>query len=94
MITATELLNQAADLIERDGWRTGDGGLDGAKCVGNAIYSIWSANSVSAQFNEGFDAVYEVIGVTEMEGLWRWNDTVCLDEAEAVNTIRKAAENV
>ncbi len=93
-MNATELLNQAADLIERDGWRTGDGGRDEAKCVGNAIYSVWVANSAGASFGECFDAVYEVIGVTGMEDLWRWNDAVCLDEAEAVNTIRKAAENV
>ena len=95
-MNATELLNQAADLIERDGWRTGDGGSVGAKCVGNAIYSVWSTNHTGIPFGFGecFDAVYEVIGVDDLDGIYGWNDTVCLDQAEAVNTLRKAAENV
>ncbi len=93
-MNATELLNQAADLIERDGWRTGDGGRVGSKCVSNAIYSVWVADPHGVFFSEGIAAVNEVIGLTNMEALWRWNDTVCLDQAEAVNTIRKAAENV
>ena len=93
-MNATELLSQAADLIERDGWRTGDSGRFGAKCVSNAIYSVWAANPFGVLFSEGIAAVNEIVGVDTLEDLWRWNDAVCLDQAEAVNTIRKAAENV
>ncbi len=90
-MNATEILNQAADLIEKVGWRPADGH---GTCIGNAVYSTWRINRPNGVFLEIFGAVEEVIGVDTLADLWRWNDTVCLDQAEAVNTIRKAAENV
>ena len=92
-MNATELLNQAADLLERDGWRPADAGWD-ARCVSNAVYQIFTTTELgSVSFIESIDAVKEVIGVDTLEDIWHWNDTVCFDKAEAVNTIRKAAEN-
>ena len=92
-MNATELLNQAADLIEKGGWVPGDGGFE-ALCVGNAVYQTWKDNSGAGLLTISMDAVKEVIGVDTIEDLWRWNDAICLDRSEAVNTLRKAAENV
>ena len=97
-MNTTELLNQAADLIERDGWRPADDRFD-ARYVSNAIYQVWREGwpvdrLASGVFPQSIEAVEEVIGVADLNGLWQWNDHMCLDQAEAVNTIRKAAENV
>ncbi len=91
-MNVTELLNQAADLIEKKGWKPAASSGECLDTAGHAIqghrwYGLGTAY---------FAAIGAVIGEPDMTQteVWAWNDAVCLDQDEAVNTLRKAAENV
>ncbi len=89
-MTLSELLDAAADLIEKEGWKPA---MESGKCLDTAGHAV-----TAYQWNGLGDAYFAAIGamvgnpdMTQSQ-IWGWNDHVCLDQDEAVNTLRKAAE--
>jgi hypothetical protein len=85
-MTPTEVLNHAADLIERDGWWNGQGqtpiaGGGGPLCAVMALDEVL-ARDATAPIDETFDALDAFIGIGE-GWIEDWNDrqpngaTVC-----------------
>lgn len=99
-MSTSDILNKAADLIERDGWwrnKENPGWSDRfprtystmPKCASQAI--IAAAGPGLAYFSAS-EALKSFLGLSTYEHIPRWNDTQCLDQADCVNHLRKAAE--
>lgn len=103
MIAAdAEVLNRAADLIERDGWCQGSDRLKDGICVGKAIEL--SAEALRALWGEDFDARPAFVALELAAGIRvdadhrsfggyvLWNDAPGRTKAEVVAVLRSAAE--
>jgi hypothetical protein len=89
IVETSVILNQAADLIERDGWWSQNpnvvrGGVR-PQCAANAI------TDVSASFDALYAFSAHVAGVRRMEAIWKWNDADDRTAAEVVEALRAAA---
>lgn len=86
----SEVLNDATDLIEREGWYPGDdsAGTDPA-CAGNAILRV-SMEDAAAQLG-AWRALWEHIGGTDLPDIWEWNDEPGRTKERVVATMRATA---
>lgn len=96
-VTAAELLDKAAEVLERDGWcRHSFHALDGSHCtVGGFATAIAELTGSSNRYYEdptyraARDTLQDLVGPGP---LVVWNDEKALDGADVVNHLRKAAE--
>jgi hypothetical protein len=84
-ISTSEVLNTAADLIERRGWSTGTGWTemddDGPLCIQGAIgAAMGQVNAVGFRC-PAYDAVAEYLGLES--GLFIWNDNLRFARSES-----------
>lgn len=87
MSAVADVLNGAADLIERDGWAQGPIWQRGPKlCAGVAIMK--ATNSVRLQ-SSAAGALCREVGCTLIP---EWNDMAGRTEAQVVAALRSAAE--
>ncbi len=92
--TIPEVLNAAADLLEREGaWTQQRAGMpfpsscDGPTCVGFAI----ERNAKGQSLEPYFDALYRVIPASSVGELIVWNDDPARSQTEVVSALRNAA---
>jgi hypothetical protein len=99
--TAADLLDRAADLLERDGWCQGTSyGPDGGMCLLAALQAaradlIWGeggkrgagADQAASLYRRAHDAVADAIGgdITE------WNDGIDTSMADVLDLLRALA---
>ncbi len=89
MSAVADVLNGAADLIERDGWMQG-GFTDGTRrCASQAIYDATARGSNLVSFHEARDVFAESV---QTELTWGWNDIPGRTKADVVAALRAAAE--
>lgn len=92
MSAVADVLNGAADLIERDGWVQGAYKQGSRRCARQALGDAANLSFPSAQW-----AAYHAAGDTLAEGLeeqsvWAWNDAPGRTQAEVVAALQIAAE--
>lgn len=97
MSAVADVLNGAADLIERDGWcQRKYRGADGEHCVTDALMRAAGTKpgdtGSGAQLDLYSDACLAVYPFTGGWGLPSWNDTPGRTKAEVVAALRAAAE--
>jgi hypothetical protein len=88
-VETSEILNKAADLIERDGWwsqnpRAPRGGVR-PQCASNAISDVTS--DITAQY--AFSTY--LTGEASLSAIWDWNDADDRTATEVVEALRAAA---
>lgn len=99
MNTPDEVLDAAADLLERDGWTQGQMYGDGRRCMVGAMlsattgieYTVGASDFTEDQRNvyrEGHGAVEELLGTPT---LTNWNDKPERTQEEVVQVLRDAA---
>ena len=91
MKTPSEILTDAADLIERDGWRQGRGSQ--GQCATSAI---WEANRTegipkTAQAHAETEALSALRDVINRHAIPKWNDGPGRTKEEVVSALREAA---
>jgi len=89
MSAAADVLNKAADLIERDGWTQGTYQLDGKRCVDGAISATSHDWSTWRNRKEARELLRDTIGA---QILVDWNDAPGRTKTEVVAALRAAAE--
>lgn len=84
---AAQVLDKAVEEIEKDGWASfRDPEARGKHCLMTAVGGpVGSAST----YRLVCGYIREIIGTDNIPD---WNDYVCLDQAEAINTLQKAAE--
>lgn len=87
MSDLADVLNRAADLIERDGWVQGRfRGPNGEHCATDAVVCACEFSMVV--YNDAVDVLLEAI---RRQNLPRWNDEPGRTQAEVVAKLRAAA---
>ena len=92
MTGVADVLNGAADLIERDGWCQGTFRDGGARCASRAIGDA-AENTKNPHGPDWSDAAH--ICLRKLTGHWfvsGWNDKPGRTKAEVVAALRAAAE--
>jgi hypothetical protein len=85
-----DVLNGAADLIERDGWVQRQFGVtNGPRCISGALLAI---NKKVDPKHPAYRTVVTYLGLGDSYYLSWWNDAVGRTEAEVVTALRAAAE--
>lgn len=83
-MTPADVLDAAADLLDRDGWCQGTGHMpSGQRCVENALDSIDPFSSDPSR------ALYRVVGPVVT-----WNDTPGRTQEEVTSTLRRVAREL
>lgn len=90
MSAVADVLNGAAELIERDGWVQGRFADGARRCASQAIYDATLAGPGTVRvFHEARDVFAEDIAA---DTTWAWNDAAGRTQAEVVAALRAAAE--
>lgn len=87
MSAVADVLNGAAELIERDGWVQHHRFVDGRRCADSAIVCAALSHHGTARVKARL-VTEAIIGMD----LTEWNDAPGRSEAEVVATLRAAAE--
>lgn len=87
-----DVLNAAADLIERKGWARAEYYGAGCYCVLGAILAVQNETFGLEDLNDACVAAAEAIVDAPPYMLARWNDHPKRTQAEVVEALRKAAE--
>lgn len=87
MNTTSEILNRAADHIERHGWWTQSGGGTGT-CASNAIYHV-----TGDAFTPAHSALLVYLGhnPNDPTPIFRWNDAPGRAASEVIEVLRACA---
>jgi hypothetical protein len=95
--TVADLLDRAADLLERDGWCQGSlDNADGQRCVMGAVYAarddlVWSNDLASERSlsvtHQATDALFDAIGWNIPE----WNDSEQTSFEDVLSLLRGVA---
>jgi len=101
---ADQVLDAAADLIERDGWIQGDGSncliLDGscaATAVHKAVLRAFPAAGIDelcARINDNLAPFVNALGGDSHDAIWKWNDAPARTKEEVVAMLRAVAINL
>ncbi len=94
MSAVADVLNAAADLIERDGWCQGRfiGGVDGReRCVSQAIFDATLAGPGTVLVFHDARTVFA--NRIDADTTWAWNDTPGRTRVEVVAALRAAAKD-
>lgn len=93
MSATADVLNGAADLIERDGWcQHRPRGCDGERCADNALRVAVGVRSDGAYvFVEARGALLDKVGYLNIT---TWNDSFRRTKAEVVHALRSTASRV
>lgn len=87
-----KLLDQAADLLDRDGWqrrRTGplNDTQQAPRCVSGAIYAVSIIDKESVNVEH---ALRDTLGVS----ITRWNDSIVKSKEEVIEVLRRTANKL
>lgn len=95
-----EILNAAADLIERDGWCQGAFRRNGKHCLLGAIAETVAGdarsgfNHILAHNDDAREAVRVFLATVQCDlGVPHWNDKPGRTQTEVVAALRKAAQS-
>ena len=92
-MTPDQILDRAADLLERDGWQRGEYGprtLRGPRCV---VGSLMAARGIDDY--RPYDVAHSALK-NEVGGgsLTIWNDEVVKDKRQVIRTLRRTARKL
>lgn len=97
-VTAADVLNRAADLLEEFGWQQVVRGSkrSGIMCavgaVGEAFRDFGAPLDRAYYFGEGVEVALKSVGIRDSDGLWIFNDADGRTKAEVVAKLREAAK--
>lgn len=95
LITPADVLEQAADLLERDGWCRGTfTNYQGHHCVRGAIRQIGVQLNDYVLANATQDILAEDLGLSHGGALVIWNDSGVTRRSQVTSRMRKVAKKL